>query len=80
MLESDSNIEVKICSVIRGMMPASSGESISAPFAYCKYRVMYNITTHISYHHSERLARPGLSVSEHGPIVAIEDIYSRHVV
>ena len=79
MLESDSNIDVKICSVIRGMIPASSGESMSAPFIFCE-RAMRDITTQPSYHHGKGLARSSLPIGEDSSVVAIKDIYPRHIV
>ena len=80
MLESDSNIEVKICSVIRGMIPASSGESMSAPFVSGEWRVMCGVTIQLPYHHGEGLARSGLSISEYSPVIAIEHIYTRNII
>jgi hypothetical protein len=35
MLPSDSRMDVKICSVMRGIMPASSGDPMSAPYTMC---------------------------------------------
>lgn len=62
-----------ICSVIRGIRPLSSGESISAP---CQIHELLGTSAHIlmTCHHCERFAATGLTVRKDSAIVSIDDV------
>ena len=63
-------MDVKICSVIRGMIPLSSSLSMSAPYLTVSpnQRHIRNATDH----HRECFAGTGLTVGEDGPTTQLE--------
>lgn len=71
---SDSTIDWKICSVMRGINPFKSGLSMSAPWV--AVISIYTYTPHArTYHHCERLSTASLTVRKDRAVVPIEDIY-----
>jgi len=70
ILGSDSTMDVKICSVMRGIIPLSSSLSMSAP--YITVSPINAAFVNATDHHSERFAGTGLTVGEDGPTAQLE--------
>jgi hypothetical protein len=73
--DSDSRMDWNICSVIRGIRPLSSGESMSAPY---QIHELLGTNAHIpmTYHHRERFTTTSLTVRKDSAVVSTDDIWA----